>query len=273
SSGKMIYNEMATGTSSYLLIDNLHLTNAIAYEPVIAFRDSDHLVISNILIDGGSNGTIRGIRFRTTSDSIIRDAQNIAVVSVTGTAAINSPDLLGVNSSNNTIRFNQLYGGRGTVAILLASYELNFSQIASFNEIYNNVVYDNAGQAFSFSDSSGLLSQHNKIYNNIFFHNTGISPNSPAGTTPQSNVYHFNNTVDWVTGAYGYNEVRNNIFLRNTGTAGEMTITKERNSSAGGYWDIENTIAQIQSDPNLGQYWWGNIELDPLFVNAAVADF
>src|SRR5439155_16167612 len=90
---------------------------------------------------------------------------------------------------------------------------------------------------------------------------------------PQSNVYHFNNTVDWVAGAYGYNEVRNNIFLRNTGTAGEMTITKERNSSAGGYWDIENTIAQIQSDPNLGQYWSGNIELDPLFVNAAGADF
>src|SRR5947208_3377852 len=367
SSGKMIYNEMATGTSSYLLIDNLHLTNAIAYEPVIAFRDSDHLVISNILIDGGSNGTIRGIRFRTTSDSIIRDAQNIAVgavtgvnagnngdgilinygsqrnriinnaigdsshvgitiglrgtggaldgptdpayynvvafnvchnhfarcistnqsglytlieyntmadaVSVTGTAAINSPDLLGVNSSNNTIRFNQLYGGRGTVAILLASYELNFSQIASFNEIYNNVVYDNAGQAFSFSDSSGLLSQHNKIYNNIFFHNTGISPNSPAGTTPQNNVYHFNNTVDWVTGTYGYNEVRNNIFLRDTGKAGEITITKERNSHAGGYWDIRSTISQIQSDPKLSQYWSGNLELDPQFVNAECRDF
>jgi len=33
-----------------------------------------------------------------------------------------------------------LYGARGTVESLLAPYEFNFSQHASFNEMYNNVV-------------------------------------------------------------------------------------------------------------------------------------
>ena len=186
---------------------------------------------------------------------------------------VNSKDLLGLNASHGIIRFNQLYGSRGNTAILLASYNYNFNQVASYNEIYHNVVYDNSGQAFSFSDKDGLHSQYNKIYNNVFFRNAGVSPNNPAGLSPQTNTYHFNNTVDWVTGTYGYNEVRNNIFLRDTGKAGEITITKERNSHAGGYWDIRSTISQIQSDPNLSQYWSGNLELDPQFVNAECRDF
>ena len=373
-SGKMIYNDLfaPTDNTRYVIIDNLHLTNASAYEPVIALYSVDlpspsvshHIAISNILIDGGSNGTIRGIRFRNVSDSIIRDASNIAVGAVSGafagnngdgilinygsqrnriinntigdcshvgitiglrgtggaldgpadpayynvvafnichnhfarsistnqsgnytlieynvmadvlvtvgTAAINSPDLLGLNSSNNIVRYNQLYHGRGNAAIFLASYNLNFDQLANDNEIYHNVLYDNGGQAFSFNGQNGLLSQRNKLFNNIFIKNDGVNTNDPAGQLPQTNYYLFSNTVDCTPNTYCFNEVRNNIFLRDTGTAGEVTVVKE---IPGGGWSIQKTIAQMQSDPNYSAYWSGNLELDPSFVDAVNHDF
>ena len=121
------------------------------------------------------------------------------------------------------------------------------------NRIYHNVFYDNEGEGISF----GQQVPNNQFKNNTLFANKGCVPDCSATSSGQISY-----RVDTPNNAFWQSNVfqNNDIFYQQ---AGQPTIEEMFGSGL--------SVADFNSQ--IHQTFVGTLEVDPLFVNAAKADF
>ncbi len=148
-------------------------------------------------------------------------------------------------------------------------------------EVYQNSIHDTTNGVVLASERGGLL-ENVKFYNNLVYNNryVGISltRNGTASMTqPLRNIQLFNNTVyhnglgTWGGGIWLTNQDAQGVVIRNNICSGNLSfqIAAEGIAPAGFTVD-HNLVYPFKGYPGA---FHGSVEADPMFMNAAAADF
>ncbi len=288
---------------SYLRISGLRIINAGPHENSagILIRESDHITIENnhtsntvssgigvwhcshILITGNvveracNNGQQECISVSGTSDFEIKNnTVHDNGPGTNGGEGIDAKD----GSYNGSIHHNHVYNLNNRLGIYVDSWDKKTHDI----DVYANVVHDiKNADGFTVAAESGGLLENIRIYNNIAYHNgvngISVSSNGEAKSKhPMKNIYIFNNTfygngtATWGGGISIENPDASQVFIRNNICSQNIFYQIQ----------VEVQIQGLVIDHNLidgfRNYWDETrgddyVEGDPLFVNAAGADF
>lgn len=229
---------------------------------------SEMNVIRNNRIDqhwGGGINLIRGTQRTLVEGNVVR---------YVGEGVDYPKDAMQIAAENNIVR-NNVFAWTNAVrpanAIEMLSYPYyGWNQSCVNNRIYNNVVYGAGRSAVWISARNELPLTGNKVVNNIIYRNRVGGPNEPYYNPPGNYYFYFelyHTQAKWSQFPNG-NLFENNLILHSDGIVdypGEPRLV---------YFDQApwaKPLAQLQAD--YPQWWRGNLEVNPGFVDAANSDF
>jgi parallel beta-helix repeat protein len=240
---------------------------------VVIFTEPDRYIeFDGFILDGGGRGATV---LKTDDTNTNVRIKNCVLKNVGPGAWPNQPMVTQIHGNNHELLNNDLSGSPSGYGIYLAG---------SNNIIDGNSVHDNGAHGIhAYSDVGGVnnnIFRNNRIYNNGFAGQSfGFSPGMILGSGNGNIAY--NNLVynNWGGIQIAYNGASNTQMYNNTiynNTGGTSCIYN--NSSASGTIIRNNICYQnnggiVIEGGSSGVQQSNNLTSDPLFVNAANADF
>ncbi|MFC1592281.1 right-handed parallel beta-helix repeat-containing protein, partial [Thermodesulfobacteriota bacterium] len=262
--------------ASYITLENNHTYNTVSSG--IGVWDS-----SNIIIDGNevelacNNGEQECISIGGTyAFEIMNNHVHDSGPGTIGGEGICVKD----GSYNGKVYNNHVHDLNNRLGIYIDAWDKHTYNI----DVYRNIVHDIVNNdGFTLASETGGLLENIKIYNNIAYNNelNGITVSENGerfAKHPMQDIYITNNTFynngrsNWGGGIIVENPdaqdiiVRNNICSQNVFSQIQVEVT-----IAG--LTIENNLIDGYRDYETETYGSDYVEADPLFVNAAGADF
>jgi len=281
---------------SYIRVSGLRMMNAgpNLHNPGILVDGSSHIIIENNYVYHTSDSGI-GV---WSSDNVIVDHNEVELacyngynegISVGGTDTfeiknnnVHHSQKEGITakdgSSNGKVFHNHVHH-TDAVGIYVDAWDKYTYNI----EVFENVVHDIAANGFALASEQGGLLENIKVYNNVAYNNKWCGVHLHAcctGNHPVRAVKIINNTFydngwdPWGGGILVENTDVQNVVIRNNICSQNLSfqIAVDANVPAGNVTTDHNLIDGYRGDE--GEIYGSDyVEGDPMFVNAAGADF
>jgi hypothetical protein len=261
--------------SSYIILENNYTYNTTS-SGIGVWGSSNIIIDGNEVVLACNDGEQECLTVAVTDTFEIKNNH----VHHGGPGSNGAEGLDGKDGSRNGKIFNNHVHHMNRLGIYLDAWDKHTYNI----DVYNNVVHDCVGDGITLASESGGLLEDIVIYNNLLYNNSengvAVTRNGYPVTHPMKDIIIINNTmykngsVDWGGGIMLDNPDIHNLVVRNNILSQNVFYSL--------YMDQGVPMQQVTADYNLihgfrnydDEIRGSNyVEGDPLFVNAAAANF